>query len=64
MKMMSTVSGIDMANVGNSETVIRNQLKLTNSFHWKGRASALAVRTHILKKPPMATIGPVNRLRT
>ena len=51
-EMISTVSGIDIAKVGSSDTVIRNQLKVVNSFHWNGRASAFAVRTHILKKPP------------
>ena len=63
MKMISTVSGMDIANVGSSDTVIKNQLKETNSFHWNGRASAFEVSTHILKKPPMACMGPLNRFR-
>ena len=63
MKMISTVSGMDIAKVGSSDTVIRNQLKVVNSFHWNGRASALAVSTHILKKPPMACMGPLKRFR-
>ena len=63
MKMMSTVSGIDIAKVGKSATVIRNQLYWTNSFHSNGRPSALPVSMHILKKPPMACNGPRMRLR-
>ncbi len=62
MKMISTVSGIDIAKVGSSATVIRNQLNWVNSFHWNGRASAFVVSTHILKKPPMAIMGPRKRL--
>ena len=63
MKMISTVSGIDMAKVGSSATVIKNQLYWVNSFHSNGRASALPVSMHILKNPPMACKGPRARLR-
>ena len=63
MKMISTVSGIDMAKVGSSATDIRNQLYWTNSLPSNGRPSALPVSRHILKKPPMACNGPRARLR-
>lgn len=57
VKMISTVSGIATARVGSSETLVMNQPCSMVSRHWKGRRNnALPVSTHVLKKPPTASI--------
>ena len=57
VKMSSTVSGMDTAMVGSSETRIRNQPTQMNSRHSNGFLSALPVSKHIRKNPP-ATSAP------
>ena len=56
VKMISTVSGMATAMVGRNVTRIRNQALMTNSRNWNGHlVVALAVSTHIWKKPPTAS---------
>ena len=50
--MSSTVSGMDTAIVGSSDTRMRNQPFQMNSRHSNGFIRALPVSTHIRKNPP------------
>ena len=55
VKMSSTVSGMDTAIVGSSDTRMRNQPFQTNSRHSNGFSRALPVSEHIRKNPPTAS---------
>ena len=56
VKMSSTVSGMDTAIVGSSDTRMRNQPVQMNSRHSNGCLRALPVSTHIRKNPPATSV--------